>query len=160
MAAVVPDPGSRSAPVPVAGGLLALLLLGMGAFIAGIGLGWVPCDPRSLHAPRWVVVVCGAVFACGGIGVLAAALGVGRAVTPLVAAVVLVGLALVLHWIAFADGERRFTATTYVSGFELERHAVDERTGRTAFAFAAIALDLLLLVAATAWRARSRPAGK
>jgi hypothetical protein len=169
MSAVALDLGTRSAPMSPAGALFALLLLGMGAFIAGIGLGWVPCDPESLHAPRWVVVVCGAVFACGGVGVLATALGFGRALAPAIAALVLVGLALVCHWIAFAAGEREFTATRFVSGLDAERYAVDERTGRTAFAFAAVSFDMLLvLVAARArrarwrapWRPLSRPAGE
>lgn len=146
MSAVAPDLGIRSAPMSPAGALFALLLLGMGTFIAGIGLGWVPCDPESLQAPRWVVLVCGAVFACGGVGVLATTLGLGRALAPAVAALVFVGLALVCHWIAFAAGEREFTSTRYVSGLEAERHAVDERTGRTAFAFAAVSFDVLLVL--------------
>lgn len=161
MSAVVPEIAVvRTAPAPLVGGVLAVLLLAMGAFVAGIGLGWVPSEPGSVHAPRWVVVVCGAMFACGGIGVLANALGRGRVVAPLLGAAVLLGLALVCHWAAFAEGERRFTATTYVGALEVERRAVDERTGRTAFAVAAVSLDLLLLlVAARAWRTRRRPAG-
>lgn len=147
--------------MPVAGVLLGLLSIAMGAFIGGIGLGWIPCDPESLRAPRWVVGVCGAVFAAGGVGVFANALGRDRAVAPAVGAIVLVGLAVVCHWIAFADGERRFTATTFVSGLEMERRAVDEQTGRTAFAVAAVSLDVLLvMVAGRAWRARRRPAGE
>lgn len=159
MSVAATEPVARREPPALAALLLALPLLAMGAFIVGIGLGWVPCEPNGLLAPPWVVVVCGAVFASGGVGVLATALGHGRRVTPVVSALVLAGLMLVCHWIAFAGGERRFTSTSYHAGFELQRSVVDERTGRTAFAFAAVSVDvLLLMVAARAWRARTRPA--
>lgn len=155
MAAVAPDTVVRTESAPVAGLLFALPLLAMGAFIGGIGLGWVDCDPASLRAPRWVIGICGAAFAAGGVAVLATALGHGRTLAPVVAGFVLASLLVVCHWAAFADGERRFTSTTYVAGLEVQRNAVDERTGRTAFAFAAVSADVLLvLVALRAGRSR------
>lgn len=164
MSAVAPEAIVRPEPAPLAGLLFGVPLLAMGAFIGGIGLGWVECDPASLRAPRWLICACGAVFAAGGAGVLATALGYGRRATPAIAAFALAGLLVVCHWIAFADGERQFTSTQYGAGLEVQRNAVDERTGRTAFAFAAVSVDVLLVLVAlragrSAWRARRRPAG-
>lgn len=50
---------------------LGLITLAMGLFVTGIGLEVVPVDPASVHAPMWVLVLCGAVFVLGGVGMLA-----------------------------------------------------------------------------------------
>ena len=37
----------------------------------GIGLGLIPVDPATVHAPMWVLTACGLVFVLGGVAVLA-----------------------------------------------------------------------------------------
>ncbi|HIG75380.1 MAG TPA: hypothetical protein EYQ24_12645 [Bacteroidetes bacterium] len=58
-------------PSPAPPRALGLITLATGLFIMGIGLEVVPVDPASVHAPMWVLVLCGAVFVLGGVGVLA-----------------------------------------------------------------------------------------
>ena len=58
----------RSGLVPP---LLGLACLAVGAGIAGIGLGVVPSDPASGHAPPVVLVACGMAFGLGGVAMVA-----------------------------------------------------------------------------------------
>ncbi|MEM1055634.1 MAG: hypothetical protein AAGI52_08905 [Bacteroidota bacterium] len=57
----------KNPPSPI----LGVLTLGMGLFVTAIGLGIVPVDPANVHAPMWVLAVCGLVFVIGGVAVLA-----------------------------------------------------------------------------------------
>ena len=53
--------------------LVASIGIFSGLFILGIASGIVPTDPGSVHAPMWLVTLCGILFLIGGI----AALGIG-----------------------------------------------------------------------------------
>jgi hypothetical protein len=41
-----------------------------GAFVTAIGLGWIPVDPSSVHAPMAVIAACGAIFGVPGLLIL------------------------------------------------------------------------------------------
>jgi len=57
------------------GGLLfGLPFVGMGAWITLIGLKVVPVNPKSVHAPYWVLAVCGLCFFGAGLAVWCAAI--------------------------------------------------------------------------------------
>lgn len=129
----------------LAGVVLAALALLMGGFITAIGLEWVPYDPAKIHAPQWVIVVCGLVFVCGGLAVLSATWSRDARPQPLLGVAILIGLTLVCNWVAFGEGERRFTSTTSVNDTVLDSRPVDEGTGRFVFGISAIILDLILL---------------
>ena len=61
--------GTRSG-LPVAGALLfGLAFIGAGVAILLLGLRVIPSDPDSVHAPWWVIQVCGVCFAAGGLAV-------------------------------------------------------------------------------------------
>lgn len=49
--------------------LFGSVFVGTGGFIALLGLRVVPVDASSIHAPFWVITVCGACFAGGGLAV-------------------------------------------------------------------------------------------
>lgn len=129
----------------LAGVVLAALVLLMGGFITGIGLEWIPYDPAKIHAPQWVIVVCGLVFVCGGLAVLSATWTRDARPQPFFGVAILVGLTLVCNWVAFGEGERRFTSATSVNGTVVDSGPVDEETGRFVFGISAIVLDLILL---------------
>ena len=59
-------PASKRPPL-----LLGLLCLASGLLILGIGLGLIPTDPTDIHAPPWVLALCGLVFILGGVAVFA-----------------------------------------------------------------------------------------
>ena len=45
---------SRNESPPLWFGLIFILA---GSFVAAMGTGWIPVDPESIHAPRWVRVM-------------------------------------------------------------------------------------------------------
>lgn len=49
---------------------VALFCAGIGLFILLVAAGVIPTDPGSIHAPRWVLGLCGVVFAAGGVAIL------------------------------------------------------------------------------------------
>lgn len=155
MSDVVTTPTARSR---LAGGLLAALPLLMGGFLVGIGLDWVPYDPTKVHAPKWVIVVCGLVFVCAGLAVLNATWRRSEQPQPqpIFGIAILIGLTLVCNWVAFGEGERRFTSTTSINDIVVDSRPVDEGTGRFVFGIAAVILDLVL-VAIAVNRLRQRP---
>ena len=90
----------------------------MGAFIVLIALGIIPYDESAFHAPRWVVVVAGAVFMAGGMAVIwqgafahAQETIWFRVVSHIFSASIFLCLTLVLNWVAFGSGEREFSSS-------------------------------------------------
>ncbi|HET6463216.1 MAG TPA: hypothetical protein VFH33_05380 [Candidatus Krumholzibacteria bacterium] len=49
--------------------LFGLVFVGAGAGITLLGLRIIPVDPSSVHAPWWVIQMCGVCFAGGGVAV-------------------------------------------------------------------------------------------
>ncbi|WP_412061854.1 hypothetical protein [Rubrivirga sp. IMCC45206] len=47
------------------------LFVAAGLALVALGAGVVPVDPASVHAPGWVLALCGAVFGMGGLAALA-----------------------------------------------------------------------------------------
>ncbi len=127
----------------------------MGGFLLGIGLGWVPHDPGKVHAPGWLIDIAGLVFVSGGLAVLRLTWSRDRRIQPLFTASLLIGIALLCNWVAFGQGERRFTRTQYINNAVVDKRPLAERTGRMAFGAAAVALDLVL-VALAVHRLRKR----
>lgn len=126
-----------------------------GAFVSGIGLGWVPYDPAKVHAPGWVIVLCGLVFVCGGLAVFSATWNRESKPQPIFGAAILIGLTLICNWVAFGEGERRFTATTSVNDSDIDSRPIDEGAGRFVFGVAAVILDAALATyLISAWRKR------
>ena len=121
--------------------LLASPFLGAGLYVMGIGLRWFPVDPAKVHAPGWVLAICGLVFLSGGVAFLSLA---WRNSQPhkIVAFSMMIGLTIVTHWVAFGSGERQFRSTRTVNGIRIETGTVDEQTGRRFFAIGAVLLDL------------------
>jgi hypothetical protein len=129
----------------LAGVLLAAPFLVMGGFITGIGLEWVPYDPAKVHAPGWVIAVCGLMFVCGGLATLRATWNQDPRPQPIFGVAVLLGLTLVCNWVAFGEGERRFTSTTSINDTVVDSRPVEEGTGRFVFGIGAVILDFVLI---------------
>ena len=138
--------------------LFALPFLAAGVGIIGIGTGTIPFPPDKVHAPPWVIVLCGLVFLCGGLAVVAATFGLEQSVGRVFGLPIVAALLVVLHWVAFGDGERKFTATTSIDGGVVDARPLAESTGRFAFGAYAILLDAALVAGAIVWwRRRRRP---
>jgi len=97
-----------------------------GTAIVFVALDWIRVDPSSIHAPRWVLGVCGAMFALTGLlsfwqGVVNGLGGGGpreeegeddfHVPSWLLGMVICTGLAVVFAWVGFGPGEREFTSS-------------------------------------------------
>lgn len=77
---------------------LGAVMLCAGAAMAGVGAKVIPVDPATVHAPYWVIAVCGLVFISGG---MAAIIGEKHPLNSVLAAIIALGLATSFGWVAF-----------------------------------------------------------
>lgn len=73
-------------------------MLCMGAAITGVGARVIHVDPDTVHAPYWVILLCGLVFMSGG---LAAVIGDKHPLNRILAATISLGLAASFAWVTF-----------------------------------------------------------
>jgi hypothetical protein len=132
-----------------------------GLLIGLIAIGIFKPDPKSIHAPLWVIGLAGMAFALAGssimLGVCANAQADGSlpVTAPLLARIAqylmgltIVGaLAAVGTWVSFGPGERSFTSTISLFGYA-NGGAGDETVGRIVFGFGAIAAWLFFIAVA------------
>jgi len=134
-------------PTESASGVLSIV---GGAVVVGIGAGVVPVDPGSVHAPGWVLAVCGALCALGGVAMLAHRWPVVRTAAV---GVMWVAFGLIGGWVAlFGQAEH------YAGGIGLLPDWINILLARGLFGFGAV-LCFGLFVWTTAGLLRGAPAG-
>ena len=116
----------------------SLLFLGMGLFILGIGLGIVPTEEGSVHAPPWVISLCGAVFFLAGLSLLA---GEKAHINSLIGALIGGGLGAVGLWVAFQGSAEHMSG-----GIPFVPRSVNIGLGRVMFGFGGLIGVLILLL--------------
>jgi hypothetical protein len=136
---------STSRPTRAIPAWLGAFPIFMGAVCAGIGCGWIPYDPAKVHAPGWVIVVCGISFIGAGLAILSTKWSRDGQPQAIYGFMILAGLTVVCNWVAFGAGERHFSSSTSINGAKIASHPVDERNGRIVFGVAALILDLMLV---------------
>jgi hypothetical protein len=140
--------------------LAGLASIAAGAWPLAIGLEIARVDPRTVHAPLWVVALAGACFVIAGMALLAPRENVR--LRGFFAGLVVTALAAVCDWIAFGPGERRFGQSISFAGAAM-RSGSGELSGRIAFGVGAVLLDAFALWAWYRWlkgdaaRARENP---
>lgn len=151
---------------------LGRLLFGGIFVVAGlrivlVGAGVLPVDPKTVHAPYWLIGCIGLSFMAAGASV---ALGAASSApesdgslspdAPLPLRVLQYGLGLAVvtalatvgTWIAFGAGERKFKGTISALGLS-QSGAADEWIGRVVFGFGAVLCWLMLVAfARQGWR--------
>ena len=83
---------------------LGLACVAAGLAVVGVAADVIAVDPSTVHAPRWVLGACGAVFVLGGVAALAPP---GSSVGSAAAGTVVLAFGLVGGWVALfgsADG--------------------------------------------------------
>lgn len=146
---------------PVTGVLMGGLFLLAGLLILFVAAGWIEVDPAKIHAPRWVIGVCGGMFAVSGIGVLYYGVvnGLGlhsrakgeqpgdgfSVVAWLVGLVITSGMAVVAAWIAFGPGDRAFSGSVGIGGAGVGGSGGSETLGRWVFGIGAVLTGALAL---------------
>jgi hypothetical protein len=133
--------------------LLAIgaLFAGAGLYFILVGLGVLPA-PGRIYGPHWLVFAAGLVFIAGGISVLvrgwlfvpdhesqlpADAPGAAATLQWIAALVIIVSLASIGSWIAFAGDDRAFATNVPVQG------SLRETVSRVAFGIGAVITWLL-----------------
>ena len=91
--------------------VLGILIFALGAAIILIGLGVIPVDPESIHAPGWVIACAGAIFALGGVIISVENVKGLDWLGVCCFGLILTAFAVVFDWIAFWPGEREFTSS-------------------------------------------------
>jgi len=143
---------------PRTGILMGTAFLAAGLPVVGIGLDWVHVSPSAVHAPGWVLVVCGGIFALPGAAMLYYAFanlagyggrGEGQGAPlfmQLVGLTMAAGMAAVFGWVAFGPGERRFSGSGGIGPVHVGGSSTGT-SGRLAFGIATV-----LIGAVAAWR--------
>jgi len=137
---------------------VGLAVSAMGALIVLLAVGVIPGGDASLEAPRWVVAAAGLSFVLAGAAIIVgyAVAGGGapdgdlppgtprwvRVSQSLLGLGIIVALAAVGTWVAFARGPRAFSVTLPFVG----RGPGDETVGRVAFGIGAVLMWIFLVV--------------
>ena len=117
----------------------ALFILA-GAPIVGVGAGWIPVDPTAVHAPGWVIVLCGGIFMLAG--TMFCTQGLGENVVDGLAFLLVAAFGTVFGWIAFGPGTREFTGSGGTGPVSAGGRA-GELPGRIAFGIGAILIGII-----------------
>lgn len=125
-----------------------LAFVAAGLAIVGVAADVIAVDPSAVHAPRWVLGACGAVFALAGLAVLAPP---GSAVGSAAAGVTVLAFGLIGGWVALFGSAEHFSG-----GLPFVPDAVNVAVARGLFGLGAV-LCLALFVWGTRRLARGEP---
>jgi hypothetical protein len=101
---------------------MGLVFMGVGGLIMFAAADWIYIDPKSLHAPRWVLGAVGFMFFLAGLMVIAQGIaGPGAEQVPLfqwLQFILVFGMmaafAVVFTWVGLGPGEREFQGSTSI----------------------------------------------
>lgn len=123
----------RDAGTVLAGGFA----VAMGVMIYLVGFGILPTEEGSVHAPPWVVVVCGGIFVLAGLGVFVQ----GRPLLlSLIGNSIIAALAAIGAWVALAGSDGGFSG-----GLPLVPDELNVKVARGMFALGACVCALMLI---------------
>jgi len=108
--------------------------MGVIFLLAGTAICVLPPDG---HAPKWILVVAGVMFAAAGLLLLLMRLE-NKVYSKIVSGVVLALFLVIFHWISFGPGDRTGTATTPFSTSLIANV-------RVPFAIATIIMDVVIV---------------
>ena len=84
--------------------LLALLLWLTGGVINGVGAGWIPSNPQSIHGPHWLLAAAGLALVACRFAPLAARAGPSSWASQIAGLGSIGALTVIANWIAFGIG--------------------------------------------------------
>jgi len=139
---------------PLMGVFLGTVCLGGGLAVILIALDWIHVDPSHVHAPPWVLGVCGGMFALPGAWILYNGLANAvrgappaeraedgdafRVVPWLIGMVISGGMTAVAGWVGFGPGERKFSGGAALGPLHVGGSS-SGMLGRAVFGAAAVA---------------------
>lgn len=116
------------------------LCIALGLYPIAIAFDWLPVDPDNVHAPPWVLALCGLVFISGGCLILLRDRGHFQ---HLFAAIIAGAFALVGMWAALLSSDDGFSG-----GLLFLSHDANVTLGRWIFGLGAL---ISLAICAWAW---------
>ena len=122
-----------------------------GVFILAISMGLLPKALDGLHAPLWVVFAAGGVFTLAGVSILLQG-SVPSLVSGLIMNVLLTLFAAIPAWIAWGDGQRKYSGSGNALAAAL--HLDAPTIGHMVFAISAMLMAAFALVAWWTWFAK------
>jgi hypothetical protein len=131
----------------------AIFCVSAGLIIMGVSVDIIHVDPKTIHAPRWVVGAVGLAFFLAGSALFTCRSRGTRKFQAFLGAMILILLAAMANWIAFGPGERQFSGTISLP-FSAYSSRASELTGRIVFGISALILDVLIvymLIMALRW---------
>jgi len=127
----------RSMPTRQAPWWFGALFVGAGLAIVGVAIDWVPSDPDSFQAPRWIVALAGLVCLLAGSMVWANLYCPGW-VNEALAVVLIATMGTMAAWVALGPGPREFATSLGLGGASVA--GASDTSGRVAFGVAALVL--------------------
>lgn len=109
----------------------------MGALICLVGLDVIPAQDGSIHAPRWVLVLCGGVFVAAGLAIF---FKDRPLLVSLLGNLIVASFAVIAAWIAFAGPSGQFSG-----GIPLLPHELNVKIARSFFGMGALLCALILI---------------
>ncbi|MGH7772342.1 MAG: hypothetical protein ACREQA_08890 [Candidatus Binatia bacterium] len=122
----------------------AIFCVSAGLIIMGVSVDIIHVDPKTVHAPRWVVGSVGLAFFLAGLALFTSRYKEAKKFQVFLGATVLILLAGMANWIAFGPGERQFSGTISLP-FSAYSSKASELSGRIAFGIFAGILDVVIL---------------
>jgi hypothetical protein len=133
--------------------LFGSIFMLVGAVIVLFSIDVIHVPDENFNAPRWVVAAAGAVFMLAGMLPMLNGLkefsGGDTSFTRLLYNLAMLGFLLLFsvpfNWVAFWPGEREFSSSSSVGGFNFASSGGSILSGRCVFGLAAIFIDFLLV---------------
>lgn len=110
--------------------LVGLPCMALGLLPISVALGWVPVAATSLHAPMWILALCGGIFLIAGIMIV---LGNPSRANDLLAGVICLLFGIVGAWIALLGPAEGFSG-----GLPVLSAAANTTLGRWVFGIGAL----------------------
>lgn len=117
--------------------LAAMLFVVAGAYVWAIALRLVPFDESKIHAPDWVVFLCGSLFVLAGLALLFRS---NRLVVALLGNLIVLVFGTVAAWVSLFGPSDHFSGS-----IPLISEAANVRFARIVFGFCTVLCALMLI---------------
>lgn len=124
---------------------MALVFFFFGLLQFALVFGWIHTDTSQTHTPRWVMVAASSMFIFAGILILLAETERLAWLRNFVIWMFVLCLALPFNWVAFGEGERKFSSASSFLGL-VSHGSPGEGEGRFVFGLFALLMDLIVLL--------------
>jgi uncharacterized membrane protein len=124
---------------------MALAFFFFGGFLFSFVFGWMPRSPSPSATPTWVLAAAAMMFSLAGVVILLIENERLAWLRNLVSWLLVVSLAIPFNWVAFGEGERKFSSSSSFLGIT-SSGTPGETEGRIVFGLFALMMDLIVVL--------------